>query len=90
MNLLKGKCLKKCYVVANSRQEKGLKIRQYFDTLFEIKGYSESDIKEYVTRYFQDDDPSLAKRLIENLKTDSNIRTLAINPIKYSTAVCRF
>ena len=81
MNLLKGKCLKKCYVVATSRQEKGQEVRKYFDTLLEIKGYSESDIKKYVTRYFQDNDPSLAKRLIENLETDINIRTLATNPL---------
>ena len=81
MNLLKGKCLRKCYVVATSRQDKGLKVREYFDTLLEIKGYSESDIKKYVTRYFQDNDPSLAKRLLENLETDINIRTLATNPL---------
>ena len=72
---------RKCYIVVTSRQEKGMKVRKYFDTLLEIEGYSESDIKEYVTRYFQDNDPSLAKRLIENLRTDTNIRTLAINPL---------
>ena len=78
--LLTSQCLfRKCYIVATSRQEKGMNVRQYFDTLLEIKGYSESDIGKYVTRYFQDNE--LAKRLIENLKTDSNIRTLAINPL---------
>ena len=44
MNLLSRKYLKKCYVVATSRQEKGLQVRKYFDTLLEIKGYSEDDI----------------------------------------------
>ena len=82
MNLLTGKCLRKCYVVATSRQEKGLKVRQHFDTLLEIKGYSESDIGEYVTRYFQDNkDPSLAERLIENLEADITLQTLATNPL---------
>ena len=93
MNLLKGRCLRKCYVVATSRQEKGLKVRKYFDTLLEIKGYSESNIGEYVTRYFQDKDPSLAKDpspakdpslaegLIETIETDINLQTLATNPL---------
>ena len=81
MNLLTGKCLRKCCVVATSRQEKGWKVRQYFDVLLEIKGYSKSAIEENITRYFQDNKNNLAKRLIENLRTDINIRTLATNPL---------
>ena len=80
MNLLTGKCLRKCYVVATSRQDKGLKVRKYFDTLLEIKGYSESDTREYITRYFQGND-DLSQRLIENLRTDNNLQTLATNPL---------
>ena len=80
--LLTSQCLfRKCYIVVTSRQEKGMIVRHYFDALLEIKGYDESDIEQYITRYFQDNDPSLATRLIENLKTDNNIRTLAINPL---------
>ena len=82
MNLLTAKCLGECYVVATCRQEEGLKVRQHFDTLLEIEGYSENDIREYVTRYFQDhDDPSLAEQLIENLKTDVKLQTLATNTL---------
>ena len=82
MDLLTRKCLRGCYVVATSRQEKGLKVRKHFDTLLEIQGYSENDITKYITKYFQDnDDPSLAGRLIENLKTDDKLETLATNPL---------
>ena len=87
MNLLTRTCLRKCYVVATSRQEKGLKVRKYFNTLLEIKGYSKSDIGEYITRYFQDNDPSFGKRLIENLQTDINLETLATNPLN-TVLVC--
>ena len=80
MNLLTRKCLRNCYVVATSRQEKGLKVRQYFDTLLEIKGYSENSIAEYKTKYFQDDE-SLAKHLIKKVKKDINLQTLAVNPL---------
>ena len=54
MGLLTRKYLymQNCYVVATSRQEKGLQVRKYFDTLLEIKGYSEDDIKLYIKRYF--------------------------------------
>ena len=83
INLLIGKCLRKCYVVATSRQEKGRlrKVRKYFDTLLEIKGYSKSDIGEYITRYFQDNDPSLAEGLIETVETSNNFQKLATNPL---------
>ena len=82
INLLTAKCLGECYVVATSRQEKGLKLRQHFDTVLEIQGYSQNNITEYITKYFQDnDDPSLAERLIQNLKSNINLRTLAANPL---------
>ena len=81
MNLLTRNCLRECYVVMTSRQEKGLKVRKYFDTLLEIKGYSRNDIREYITKYFQNNDPSLAKRLIENLATNTRLGTLATNPL---------
>ena len=54
MNLLTRKCLRDCYVVATSRREKGLEVRKYFDALLEIKGYSEGDIGEYITRLLWD------------------------------------
>ena len=122
MKLLSRKYLKKCYVVATSRQEKGLEVRKYFDTLLEIKGYSEDDIELYIKRYFGDPldipeeldlaeeeldlaeeeldlaeeeldfaeeelDPSdeeldlASDRLIDKLKDDSRLKTLATNPL---------
>ena len=55
MGLLTRKYMQNSYVVATSRQEKGLEVRQYFDTLLEIKGYSEDDIKLYIKRYFAEE-----------------------------------
>ena len=120
MGLLTRKYMQNCYVVATSRQEKGLEVRKYFDTLLEIKGYSEDDIKLYIKRYFAEEldlpeeeldlpeeeldpdeeelyldeeldsgeelDPAeeeldLADRLIDKLKDDSSLKTLATNPL---------
>ena len=39
VNLLNRKCLKKCYVVLTSRQDKGMEVRKYCDKLLEIEGY---------------------------------------------------
>ena len=80
MKLLTRKYLKKCYVVATSRQEKGLQVRKYFDTMLEIKGYSEDDIELYIKRYFAEE-LDLPDRLIDKLKDDSRLKTLATNPL---------
>ena len=80
MRLLTRKYLKKCYVVATSRQEKGLEVRKYFDTLLEIKGYSEDDIYLYIHKYFAEN-LDLAHELIYNLQNDIRLKTLATNPL---------
>ena len=85
MNLLRRKCLRKCYVVATSRQEKGMEVRQHFDALLEIQGYSKSDTNKYIKKYFQVNgdppSPSRVERLIENLRTNIKLQTLAGNPL---------
>ena len=80
MGLLTRKYLKKCYVVATSRQEKGLEVRQYFDTLLEIKGYSEDDTKLYIERYFAEK-LDLADQLMDKLDEEIRLKTLATNPL---------
>ena len=80
MGLLTREYLTKCYVVATSRQEKGLQVRKYFDTLLEIKGYSEDDIELYIERYFAEK-LDLADQLMDKLDEDSRLKTLASNPL---------
>ena len=80
MGLLTRKHMQNCYVVATSRQEKGLQVRKYFDTLLEIKGYSEDDICLYIHKYFAEK-LDLAHELIYNLLNDIRLKTLATNPL---------
>ena len=80
MALLTRRYMQKCYVVATSRQEKGLQVRKYFDTLLEIKGYSEDDIYLYIHKYFAEN-LDLAHELIYNLQNDIRLKTLASNPL---------
>ena len=82
VNLLNRKCLKKCYVVLTSRQEKGMEVRKYCDKLLEIEGYSYKSIKSYINKYFGSN-IDLAKKLRKKVrpKTENNLRTLATNPL---------
>ena len=55
MALLTRRYMQKCYVVATSRQEKGLQVRKYFDTLLEIKGYFLNSVELYIKSYFAEE-----------------------------------
>ena len=81
-DLLNRGCLRDCYVVLTSRQEKGMEVRKYCDKLLEIEGYSYESIKSYINKYFGSN-IDLAKKLLKKLrlKTENNLRTLATNPL---------
>ena len=81
-DLLKRRCLRDCYVVLTSRQEKGMEVRKYCDKLLEISGYSDESINSYINKYFGSK-INLAKRLHEKIQTstENNLQTLATNPL---------
>ena len=81
-DLLNRGCLRDCYVVLTSRQEKGMEVRKYCDKLLEIEGYSDESINSYINKYFECD-IDLAKKLRKKVrpKTGKNLRTLATNPL---------
>ena len=73
--LLQRRILSFCYVLATSRQERGIDVRRKycFDILLEIKGFTESDAFEYIRKHFKNVDPlhspkgeSLIKEIQEN------------------------
>ena len=82
VNLLNRKCLKNCYVVLTSRQEKGMEVRKHCDKLLEIEGYSYKSINSFINKYFGSNN-DLAKKLRKKVrpKTENNLRTLATNPL---------
>ena len=81
-DLLKRGCLRDCYVVLTSRQEKGMEVRKYCDKLLEIKGYSGDSRNNYINKYFESN-IDLAKKLQEKIETnaENNLQTLAMNPL---------
>ena len=80
MNLIQRKQLPGCYIVLTSRPEAGSKVRGYTDTLLEIVGFTRTDAKRYIRKYFQQAE-HLAEALISKVKLDKDLRKLTKNPL---------
>ena len=73
-----------CYVLATSRQERGIEVRKnfVFDIHLEIKGYTESDATVYVRRHFKTIGQSpKGERLIEEMQQNTFLNALQNNPL---------
>ena len=83
--LLQRRILAFCYVLATTRQERGIEVRKssvVFDIHLEIKGYTESDSTAYVRRHFETIDQSLkGERLIEEMQQNTFLHALRSNPL---------
>ena len=79
--LIQKEMLPGCFIVLTSRHEAGSKIRPYTDTLLEIVGFTRTDAKCFIRKYFQQsDDQHFAKTLIEKLRS-KNLSELTRNPL---------
>ena len=82
--LLKRRILPFCYVLATTRQERGIVVRKTFDfdIHLEIKGYTESDSIAYVRRHFETIVQSpKGERLIEEMQQNTFLHALRNNPL---------
>ena len=82
--LLKRRILPFCYVLATTRQERGIVVRKtfVFDIHLEIKGYKESDSIAYVRRHFETIGQSpKGERLIEEMQQNPFLQALRNNPL---------
>ena len=73
-----------CYVLATTRQERGIEARKtfFFDIHLEIKGYTESDSIAYVRRHFETIGQSpKGERLIEEMQQNTFLNALRNNPL---------
>ena len=73
-----------CYVLATSRQERGIEVRKnfVFDIHLEIKGYTQSDAIVYVRRHFKTIGQSpKGERLIEEMQQNTFLNALRNNPL---------
>ena len=75
-----------CYVLATTRQEKGIYTRGQFkfDICLAIKGFSEENSFEYIRKHFRSigtKHSSKGERLIEEIKRNPLLRHLQTNPL---------
>ena len=82
--LLHRRILPFCYVLATTRQERGIEVRKsvVFDIHLEIKGYTENDSIAYVRRHFETIGQSpKGERLIEEMQQNTFLHALRGNPL---------
>ena len=80
LEILAGRVLPKCKVVATARHEAGVKVRQLCDTLFEVKGFAEAQAREFIAKYFKEKS-ELAEKLSAQISHDENLREMCANPL---------
>ena len=82
--LLHRRILPFCFVLATTRQERGIEVRKsvVFDIHLEIKGYTESDSVAYVRRHFETIGQSpRGERLVEEIQRNTFLHALRNNPL---------
>ena len=77
-----------CYVLATTRQEKGIEVRKqpkFVSNIFlQIEGFTEEDSFEYIRRHFKIaglEHSSKGEKLIEEIKDNKLLRDLQKNPL---------
>ncbi|XP_078381732.1 uncharacterized protein LOC144664461 isoform X15 [Oculina patagonica] len=78
--IIQGRVLPKCHLVATARHEAGIKVRIHCDTLLEIEGFTEEDARKFIAKYFKTTE-DLAKKLSSKLENDKNLKEMSANPL---------
>jgi len=78
--IIQGRVLPKCHLVATARHEAGIKVRIHSDTLLEIEGFTLEDARKFIFTYFKTS-KNLAQKLLSKLESDKNLKDMAANPL---------
>ena len=77
-----------CYVLATTRQEKGIEVRKQpefvFNLFLQIEGFTQEDSFEYIRRHFKiagSEHSSKGEKLIAEIKENALLRDLQTNPL---------
>ena len=72
-----------CYILATSRQEKGIFVRQNsnFSVLLQINGFTEADAFQYIRKHFDRVDEQKGESLIQAIQGNTFLRALPSNPL---------
>ena len=78
--IIQGRVLPNCRMVVTAQHKAGVKVRKYCDTLLEVEGFIEEDVKTFIRKYFRAR-PKLAEQLIKHLYDDHNLYEILTNPL---------
>ena len=78
-DIIQGRVLPESYIVVTARHEVGVNVRECCHTLLEVEGFTKTNAKEFILRYFKEED--LAKKLLDKLDTDETLQDLTRNPL---------
>ncbi|XP_068748870.1 NLR family CARD domain-containing protein 3-like isoform X2 [Montipora capricornis] len=78
--IIQGRVLPESYVVVTSRHEVGVTVRECCHTLLEVQGFTKTDAKNFVQRYFREEE-DLAEKLLDKLDSDITLQDLTANPL---------
>ena len=78
--IIQGRVLPKCHLVATSRHEAGVKVRRYCDTILEIEGFTEEDAGKFIYKYFKNME-DLAQKLLLKVRDDESLKDMTANPL---------
>jgi len=78
--IIQGRELPKCRVVATAQHKAGMKLRVHRDNLLQFEGFKEEDAREVIFKYFTNT-KNLAEKLVSMLKNDENLRDEAAKPL---------
>ena len=78
--IIQGRVLSKCRLVATARHEAGIKVRIHCDTLLEIEGFTLEDARKFIIKYFKTME-HLARKLWWKLSHDKNLKEMTANPL---------
>ena len=78
--VIQGRVLPRSYLVVTARHEVGMTVRECCHTLLEVEGFTETDAKNFVGRYFKEEE-DLAEKLLDKLDSDETLQDLIVNPL---------
>ena len=79
--IIQGRVLPESYLVVTARHEVGMTVRECCHTLLEAEGFTETDAKNFIRRYFGKEEEDLAQKLLDKLDSDRTLRDLTANPL---------
>ena len=80
-DLVESRELPKCHIILTSRQEGGVKVSKYCDTLLEVVGFADEDSKSFILQYFKDGMEALGQKLLREIESKETLKELTVNPL---------